>query len=694
MHSVWIGRLLLWSITLLLHSQCHGASVNCLQPTNSSGHFKQPSPVLNCSGQHKTSNTNCKCNGETLLLCSCASNGETYYVRPPNSTTPCPSEPCHVLSYYAQHNTFNTSNARFVFLPGNHTLNTTIVVENVQNLTLTGDDRFKTGLLGLPAPSSQIHCNRINGTGFLFLELSNLSVQNLLLSKCSHNFIDKLLYWYYSALTLRNVNNVSIYRVNMQHNPGNGILAMNVIGRIIDSNILFSKQLFVLFGYHHGYHCHDYAGDTFSVKSSRFLYGYGLALVVNNSCPTIELSFEDITVVGTFGVALYINNYGWNLPATSSIIVSDSSFRFGQVKDTLSMVTVFLYHVKNVTFSNCVFEDNIGTAIAADNSVITFKGNVIFRNNTGVNGGVLQFSDSSIVKLDKQTSVSFINNHAQYFGGAIYIGGTESILPNTLCFFQVPLTSEGHEIHLHFENNTAIYGGTVVYGSSIDTNIMTNGLSCAFFFDTLFNLTNTGLDPSVVSSDPIGVCFCTNDIPAECSNKTNRKRSVTVYPGQTFNVSAITVGQRGGTVTGVIYAHVEHGNATVDSMQELQAVDSYDDCKSLSYTVFTSAKLVTLSLTAVRATNTPVTTKWRAKVHVTFHKCPVGFHLSSNTTQPKCDCVPILKKHHISCNINEETIHRPASSWIGYYNASYDNETSGVLYCAHCPLDYCEHTDT
>ena len=358
MHTVWIGCLLLWSITLLLHSQCHGASVTCLQPTNSSGHFKQPSPVLNCSGQHKTSNTNCKCNGETLLLCSCASNGVTYYVRPPNSTTSCPSEPCHVLSYYAQHNTFNTSNARFVFLPGNHTLNTTIVIENVQNVALTGDDRFENGLLSPPAPSSRI---------------------------CCHS------------------------------------------------------------------------------------------------------------------------------------------------------------------------------------------------------------------------------------------------------------------------------------------------------------------DRALGSSDHIGVCFCTNDIPAECKNKKNRERNITVYPGQTFNVSAIMVGQRGGTVTGVIHTNVV--NATIDPMQALQAVDSYDTCKSLTYTVFTSAKSVVLHLTgASKAANSPFTARWIARMHVALRECPAGFTLA-NTTPPICDCAPILKEHHISCDINKGTIHRPASSWIGYYNASYDNETSGVLYYAHCPFDYCRQTD-
>ena len=179
----------------------------------------------------------------TLSLLSSKCNGETYYVKP-NSATLCPSEPCHVLNYYVHHNTFNTSNARFVFLPGSHTLNTTIVVENVQNLTLTGDDRFETGPLGLPAPSSQIHCNRINGTGFDFENLINLIIEKNLFLECIHVHTES-----HGALTVHNAFNSTISIVTIQQSPGCGIVAVNLFGSITESIFLVSNNTLAYFGY-------------------------------------------------------------------------------------------------------------------------------------------------------------------------------------------------------------------------------------------------------------------------------------------------------------------------------------------------------------------------------------------------------------------------------------------------------------
>ena len=257
-------------------------------------------------------------------------------------------------------------------------------------------------------------------------------------------------------------------------------------------------------------------------------------------------------------------------------------------------------------------------------------------------------------------------------------------------------------IKLYFENNTAVYGGTALYGGLLNNckiiNDSVDPNSTWHFLKDISGLNNSDMELSAISSDPIRICFCTNDMP-DCDKKWN---DVAVYPGQSFNISAITVGQRNGTVRGAIHANIDHG--TIGLLQGLQSMQSYENCTNLTYTVFSLAKCATLTLTVSESEVVIMCNSIQREledgspsllyqVYIVMQECPAGFSLTNNTTQPKCDCVPVLKRHQISCDINEGTIHRPASSWIGHHNASHDNETSGVLYYAHCPFDYCKHTD-
>ena len=102
--------------------------------------------------------------------------GDIYYVKPSHNSSlsyVCPSSyPCHILQYYVQNSTaFFKSNSTFQFLPGIHILesnegNKPTTIENVQNITLIGNDTFINDALEMPIPSSQIHCN---GSGGLHL---------------------------------------------------------------------------------------------------------------------------------------------------------------------------------------------------------------------------------------------------------------------------------------------------------------------------------------------------------------------------------------------------------------------------------------------------------------------------------------------------------------------------------------------
>uniref|UniRef100_A0A1X7SWN1 Right handed beta helix domain-containing protein n=1 Tax=Amphimedon queenslandica TaxID=400682 RepID=A0A1X7SWN1_AMPQE len=51
----------------------------------------------------------------------------------------------------------------------------------------------------------------------------------------------------------------------------------------------------------------------------------------------------------------------------------------------------------------------------------TVENRLVFKNNTGVGGGGMAINGSSIVALSPSANLEFIDNHATYKGGGIYI---------------------------------------------------------------------------------------------------------------------------------------------------------------------------------------------------------------------------------------------------------------------------------
>jgi len=80
--------------------------------------------------------------------------------------------------------------------------------------------------------------------------------------------------------------------------------------------------------------------------------------------------------------------------------------------------------------------------------------------------------------------------------------------------------------------------------------------------------------------------------------------------------------------------------------------------------------------------------KFADAYYVMFHSCPRGFVF--NSIEGKCTCDPLLKVldafSTISCNINDQTIVRPANTWI---SATTDNNSHTYDVSLHCPFDYC-----
>ena len=347
-------------------------------------------------------------------------------------------------------------------------------------------------------------------------------------------------------------------------------------------------------------------------------------------------------------------------------ITIDSNHMFDQ-RDGQYQAAVFLLYVPNITFDQVLVTNHNTTGLISFKSSLLFMTNNQFVKNFGIFGGGIALYDSSYLLLKERSEISFINNHAKMNGGGIYVSQVVSTNEYLQCFFQV-ISNNDIMPHLYFINNSADISGDVSYGGNVD--------SCYGhdLFKSIFNYTlqQTGL--SVVSSDPIQICFCESNRPV-CSKKYDKKN---VLPGRMFNISLAAVGSQNGTTPASVQL-TEYQNKSNSTVEKL----SPRHCANITYLFnITNEYLTTAQVYVTLATVIdPINDSFAKIINATIKHCPKGFELNSGT----CGCrSELLRYNEISCDINSKNITRKGNLWIGY-----NNDSECVIAYPHCPFDYC-----
>jgi len=149
-----------------------------------------------------------------------------------------------------------------------------------------------------------------------------------------------------------------------------------------------------------------------------------------------------------------------------------------------------------ITFvGNTVFAQNYEQrtsrpgALYAHSSTRIFQGNVEFVNNAGYYGGAVALFSGSQIVIGRDAHLKFIGNHAKHFGGAIYVDNyVFTDIPAIPCFYEPadPFNTSMNP-HVVFENNTADYAGSTLYGGYIDfCVVMRLNILVKYSFDSLF----------------------------------------------------------------------------------------------------------------------------------------------------------------------------------------------------------------
>ena len=419
----------------------------------------------------------------------------------------------------------------------------------------------------------------------------------------------------------------------------------------------------------------------------------GAIFTYNNTTINFNGTSNFINTSADYGGAICTyNNTIINFNGTSNFI-NNSADRHGGAIYTNNNTIINFNGISN--FINNSADYYGGAIVANTNITLTFSRSVNFTNNVAITGGGgVYLGLKCTISIFPNTTVYWENNHAM-LGGAIYVQDASPIsectpvaalVPKEECFFQLPgqNLSSGINVKLIFKNNSADDAGSILYGGAIDNCKLTDldSHSSGKVFDMIVHIEddNDYNTNSNISSDPLRICPCENNLP-DCSKNLYHVPHA-VDPGEIFQVSVVAVGQRYGAVSSGVISTIEKSPQTNSLHSKYQLQQANNTCTTFSYAVTSLSRYVWIWLHADRSPCNDILDIGVTLVQV----CPPGFNLS--TSARSCICEPRLAKYTNNCTITNElgkiTRNEGQHFWVGY-----DNQSDELILHPHCPFDYC-----
>ena len=360
-----------------------------------------------------------------------------------------------------------------------------------------------------------------------------------------------------------------------------------------------------------------------------------------------------------------------------------SSFRHSYHQE----VGVFVVTELTVLFNGeTTFEGNNGTALYVSEGSIVFMGDTksVFKRNTGERGGAIALIGFSYLVFHNNSVVHFIENHAMYVGGAIFVLSVEQHLfpKRHFCFIQSAAGSYDNNATFVFQDNTAGSGfGVSMFLTSVD--------SCRY---ECFNSNGSFLEPEEV----FGYKSCIANFIF--INNSNNPYNVTTE-GRVINVttpsSYITLLPGGDSTLPIqILDDFNHDVSDISSYRlyssnESLVIDSNfigGNSKIRIYGNPYSTGNMTLSVVGNRGTS--------VNLPVFLSACPPGFvttFTSDNLTT--CSCSSTLGSSYSYKGIDtcDTSAFIDLGYWTGYItNGDAPNQNN--LYISNCPAGFCNQS--
>ena len=669
-----------------------------------------------------------------LLFCLQLGSAVTeYYVRS-NTSAACPTESCLTFNEYVNDTeTYFTSNTSFIFLEGEHYLDSALVVDGRSDISMKASANANVAI----TLSRNVFIQFQDSQAFL---MSSITINHL--GSDNHRLNSALLFAdlhniQLTSVTFRKIPNVAVLStraVRVYNSTAritdcsffDGSLGMGDTDANYDGGAVYIEHSTVEFiGYAHFSGNSARNGGAILVRYSN-LSICGNMTFTNNSAENggaIIIITSDVQLLGNTvfednsasltGGAIYTIDGRLTASGTATLTGNMATRGGGlaleggaKVFCQINFEVIFLRNTAEFggaidielsdlhLLGNTAFENNSailsGGAFHVISGAISFAGNVTYTCNTASRGGGIALEGNAKLHL-VQTPVRLIfHNNAAEFGGAIFIDNSVSLCSNSrpACFFQIGTdaadigTDHGMN-HLDLSQNFASQSGPVIYGGNVE-NCQVNDLPVSGFelFKAAVSFT-TPISTTDISSDPLKVCICENGTIANCTTESYPLK-VNIKRGELYNISLITVGQLNTPVSAGILANSDNIG---DIQLEPQFPSSNGTCTNVGISLLADEHVSNKTLYLYPDGPCGNIARARIAVEIMLEECPPGFDLSRR--HDHCDCEERLSgKGNITCDINNGTILRQGNVWM---QPIWNNDTyAGFIWHPNCPLGYCK----
>ena len=384
------------------------------------------------------------------------------------------------------------------------------------------------------------------------------------------------------------------------------------------------------------------------------------------------------------------------------VVLNNCSFMSNHVKQFDSGTGVTVIFVKSSHFfqlNNTSIIQNDATGILGISSNIILSQNITILHNRGYNGGGMFLCQTTVIYLKAHTNVTIAHNKALSNGGGICVETDFFESLPILCFFQLGNDSLKTQslidtMSVNLYDNYAHFAGHNIFGGSIDYCFMIqlnhiNGTKHLreFVFKKVFRVPNNTINYqySSISSPPVRICLCKNMKP-HCNLIPHQLQK---FPGETFSIDIVLVGQFNGTVPGTVQASLRSRHSSLKQGEDVQNISS-TDCNRANYTIYTRHDHENLRLRVQHVGDiSGFEPSLKFNIDVKIKDCPFGFNHTNDIKNSSCDCVRLLNRHsdYVYCDIMNQVVKRSPPAWIGMIEK--ENGSNMVAFRSYCPFDYC-----
>ena len=450
---------------------------------------------------------------------------------------------------------------------------------------------------------------------------------------------------------------------------------------------------------HNGQSLNDF--NFFITSSNQYNHSFLHIITSSTECINLRIHLDHLHYIQSYirirnPFILSESTRHKNLELVLQSLHLHQAFWMNSVSTALNSGKLVFVNTKSVFINgeSNAFMNTTGSVIQAYNSDIHLNGSLYFLNNKASHGAAIRLDSLSHLFIHESTNASFVNNHASFYGGAIYSHVDRNLpITNLLCAIQIVSQNISQlNAKMIFKNNTAKLAGNSIYMSPLYDcqQLYLKEVNSNVIYQTLFHFEakNNNVRLSEISSVPVSTYRC------NVNNSNNNTRQIEVYPGETITIGLQAYDLNGNPTYAQIFTRMttfiklwklndHHYTLSEDvtyllpNLQQIQTVYS-NSCTALHFTIFSESISGIMYLQFEVVGYVPTT-----RVKLISKSCPPGFNYSSESKA--CVCSSFLKQCGITqCNIDTSTINIPSQSWLGVV----DNGKI-IGYTEHCPPGYC-----